>query len=744
MVSDFDSNTGVFSNSEDSSTNMSRLYGLSDFWHVMFEDSDKINTLLDANAISASDVYSKFLQLTSDITLEDVQESIGSQISLLILDKKDKVPGTDATYRLSTSAGGRLILNRPFLPTVSYEEGVHFSIDPYAEEISFHRDPFSDKFPIRTSPDGSPQLAMWVVDAVADEQIMGRTFGPLVGVEPSTSSEKFRDFLYGLFFLYTHGPDLVSIRKGLNVVLGIPLARDDEEVLSVRKNPGEDQYYVITDSNSYLLPYGLTPNLSEGDLLKVGDEVSSWVEVKDYENDGDWWINLEIPKDIIPYTPYGEIDSYAKAGSFTDYLMRNYLKTHTFLVKVNVSSFKNVETFGEIGALIRRVKPVHTNVVYVWVVPIADEVLSILEDAPQVVAEDHRCEYVLASLHRFRRNNASNSMDRCCALTDRMTMGYSEFELFGLDPMTAGTPQALMGGTCTGYVNRVSQFRPNTAYEKGVMKALFSRDPFTSPHVRGKMVFSRNIPEEDHQGRYNPSKDLVGGGMFVVPLYLTSERELASRIWSIGAGIPSGKYSFTLFRPKVSDGPINSSVINGSNANSSSTDIRGFYNTIFKKGTSDNYLGEAAPHYPRPDFVPMEEDVRDGDYLLCTKVYDRIVAVYLVTSNANLSPASASLSYMPDSDTLRLVDSEMPIGRGAGLSVGSPFYTTRGGTFQPAGITTRGAINEVPIADNPKGGTIARRAYSDSLNTMVSMSRSGVKLRVDKVLDSEWATEIPT
>ena len=53
--------------------NMTYLYGLSDFFTFIFEDTNKTNLMLEANAIKASDIYSHFLQLSSSISLDCIK-----------------------------------------------------------------------------------------------------------------------------------------------------------------------------------------------------------------------------------------------------------------------------------------------------------------------------------------------------------------------------------------------------------------------------------------------------------------------------------------------------------------------------------------------------------------------------------------------------------------------------------------------------------------------------------------------
>jgi len=118
------------------------------------------------------------------------------------------------------------------------------------------------------------------------------------------------------------------------------------------------------------------------DVLSVGDEIAVWVEVKDYQNDGDWWINFMIPSHVLPNIPTDipERNRYATEGSYADYLMRNYLKKHTFLVNVKTVSFKNIQSFEQLSKIIADVKPSYTTPIYVWTVPTSDEILALNDD----------------------------------------------------------------------------------------------------------------------------------------------------------------------------------------------------------------------------------------------------------------------------------------------------------------------------------------------------------------------------
>lgn len=396
--------------------NMTYAYGLGDFFSVMFEDTSVPNLLLESDTLVASEVYSRFLQLTSGMSLEDVQVTLGSQIKLVLLNSADLVEGTPSTYRLpSNIPSARYVANRPLLPTELLESKVDFDISQEEDGTCYIRfasrldngGSFSGQdyaFSSRLLQDGTTQYALWFVDAHIDERMISSCFGNLIGVDSSNSSEEFANFVYGLYYVYTQGPTLTVLRRGLNLVIGIPLARMQETVIDIRMYLQTDQYIVITDQNQYLIPYGLPPSVAIGDTLQVGQELAQWVEVKDYTSDGDWWLNLYIPSTLIPEPPAGDNSRYAVQGGQVDYIMRTYLKTHTFLVRVNVTTFKNNQNFTQLFSIINRSKPAYTQPVYVW--SVSNEETITLSEAETLIDIKHRVDYDIgASYEHMKRSS---------------------------------------------------------------------------------------------------------------------------------------------------------------------------------------------------------------------------------------------------------------------------------------------------------------------------------------------------
>lgn len=365
------------------SRNMAYLYGLSDFFSYIFEDTETLNLMLEAGAVSASDIYSKFLQLTTSISLADIQEQIGATIKLLIISESNQV-GSLPVYSISQPlAKAKFLSNRPFLPTELLEENVDFKIiqqDTVSSIVKFARPIEEYKFSKRPSLDGSTEYAVWVTDVAIDEQMMYKNFGKILGVTPEVSSEQFSNFVYGLYYLYLNGPTLKVMEQGLNLVLGVPLARENEKILDIQRSIEEDRYIVITNVNQYLIPRGIPPIVSIGEEVQVGSVLAKWIELKDYVSDGNWWINVSVPSTIIRTKPLSQVDRFARTGSFYDYLMTNYLKNNTFLIRINVGTFETNKYFNYISDIIYKSKPAHSQPIYVWRLDMGEDEFNTIEE----------------------------------------------------------------------------------------------------------------------------------------------------------------------------------------------------------------------------------------------------------------------------------------------------------------------------------------------------------------------------
>jgi hypothetical protein len=717
--------------------NMTYLYGLSDFFTIMFQDTSTVNLMLETTTQSASEIYSQFLQLTSTLSLENIAETVGSAITLVLVNSTATVAGQTNTFKLSeTILSSKYVANAPFLPTSLLESGVDFGLTTATDgttTITFAQAITSYAFPIQTLPDGSTNYALWFVDAAIDERLIAKYYGNLIGVTPANSTDAFYNFVYGLFYVYVQGPTLDVMSKGLNLALGIPLARAAETVLDIRQYLTTDQYIVITNANSYLIPYGLPPSVSIGDTLAVGDELANWVVIQDYQSNGDWWINMQIPPTIIPSLPDGQKDRYATAGSHFDYLMKNYLKKHTFLVNVNVSNFENIQQFAQLSSIIGRAKPAYTQPIYVWTIENLIETMTLTEEEFISTVQPERCEPMGLPIHQFFRNNTDNPCNRGCALFIRYNVPYWVAKICGTDPYIDGDTASMSfnGYAVSGFRNYVAQFRSNESWEPPWIRAVNQRQSGQWSMPRSQMGWCRGIfsptavdgvPVNVTGSSYN-----IPAGTRVVPLYTTTAADIDAKSIAIGVVPPDlTRWWFPLFGAAGGSQAINEVAINaGSRVNSSQVLVNN-YDLLFFRGSTVGYLSSQIPDVTGwQTYAPSVGEIQTGDYLVGIQIITGVIGVYWVTTD--LTNDAKPYWTVNVSDTLN-VQYDMPLTRIGGLN-GTPFYQLRGrGTLDYNNVN--GSINGQVIDGawvTPPPGV--DQQYIDKYNpTNVVINRSGVAL----------------
>lgn len=721
----------------ENTTNMTYLYGVSDFFTVMFEDPEKVNLLMEAEATACSEVYSRFLQLTSSVSLEDIQQTIGHSIKLVIISSADMVQGDVNVYSLKESiTTSRYIANKPLLPDTLLEENIDYRLEPQEDgtvRIRFASDISAAGFSTRLQDDGvTKEYALWFVDCEVDEQLISKYFGNLVAIDAQASTDVFKNFVYGLFYMYANGPVLDLIRKGLNLALGIPLCRGTETVLEIRKYLETDQYIVITDANQYVIPYGLTPVVEEGQVLSVSDEIARWVEVQDYQSDGDWWINLRIPSSVIPALPSGQVDRYATAGSHYDYLMRTYLKKHTFLVKVKVTSFKEDQIFQELGKIIRRAKPAYTIPIYIWTVDQEDD-LTLNDDSIPLRWDQFRCENLNLPIDKFRRDVSETPLKRGCPIFTRFTAPNYAARLTGSDGYINGSPDSFLGGIVNGYANYIRQVRNNTESERSWMRALLDRGSETVNGLRSRVGFFRGIhAASDSTFSYSgvPARTTAVmakavSSVRIIPLYATTQKDLSNKCINMGIRVPDlTEWTFDLLNITRVSNEIDSYGINEGLVDYTQVTLAANYTTLFFRGSDVNYLSNIMPDMAFNSWAPQVTDLRPGDYVMGIRVQDNILGMYWVTSNFDIQVPYAN--YVSDTESMTM---SMTLRPSRGMAVtGSAYYMLRG--RGSVGYNSSGLVineNAIDEAGQTVNGTV-NNDYSDQLNvTPITFTRDGTK-----------------
>ena len=422
------SSTG-FNDSLMSSHGNAHMYGLSDFWVHMFQDTEELGALLEQMNISMGDAYSLFLYLAGTSSLHDVASYVKRECALVTIRKKrDKVPGTFSTYKLHGNlVEATYLMNRPMLPTFSFENNVHFDIDMDKREITFFTDLTEDTIPSRIVLDDKGnevdiEYSLWAVNAVLDEKLMYRFYGKLAGTEvPKPSqAEKYKGFIKGLYFLYRNGPVVKLLEQGLSLSLGIPLARATERIVNIARDEINGDHIVITEDNYYRVPLKTLGNLSEGNTIIFGEPLVPIAKIIDYQIDPEWFQGMTMPFDLVdnlagmgygPKVFYETTESPYQASPIVIdqngnelqreafYLMDNYLKYHSFYIEVKWQTWSDMvdeDDQNEIHRMIQTAKPSYTYTFTAWNVDIPEDVSSV-EDILESLSMDYHFEDAIVS-----------------------------------------------------------------------------------------------------------------------------------------------------------------------------------------------------------------------------------------------------------------------------------------------------------------------------------------------------------
>ena len=110
------------------------------------------------------------------------------------------------------------------------------------------------------------EMSFWAPDALVDRYNLYNTFGYLIN-KFSDSSEEYRAFIRGVFQLFMLGPTLERFESAVNTVAGIPVARDENELLlgydSGATQSGADGFFDFTSSTFTAASAAFTP--TDGD-----------------------------------------------------------------------------------------------------------------------------------------------------------------------------------------------------------------------------------------------------------------------------------------------------------------------------------------------------------------------------------------------------------------------------------------------------------------------------------------------
>lgn len=307
------------------------LNGLSDLWLRFFKDKEVLEALYRGAEVLVGQAYLDLVSNVLNVSMREVPV-FNKELFRLLTIREDQVT-YDIThnywvFQLPESVKDfQYLYNKIFSPTTILEKGLHFEIDTSGEydELRFKTSPFDWEGSGLSVPgvaertidviqdDGTTaekrQLAFWIPDAQVDHYNLYLTYGYLLGrFEPS--SESFRALLRGISQYFTLGPTPDRITSALNITVGLPLVRDDGEVLQ-EVTLSDGIRYVKTDKQTYefdaLIPLreDVLDSSNWGKLAFTAFEyLTLTFIVQDWISAPTWWYEGVVPEALLPDEAY--------------------------------------------------------------------------------------------------------------------------------------------------------------------------------------------------------------------------------------------------------------------------------------------------------------------------------------------------------------------------------------------------------------------------------------------------------
>ncbi|NIP37089.1 MAG: hypothetical protein GWN12_19750, partial [Thermoplasmata archaeon] len=136
-----------------------------------------------------------------------------------------------------------------------------------------------------------PQLQpLWAEYVAYDERYLRDNFGLNVELD-EVSTDQYKSRVRGLYYAYFQGPTVSAIQLGVHLLVGLPIADEAGTVESVNPAFSGTLGLITVAGRDYLYPLLVGTDLQVGDEVDLFDPLSRGVEVIDYINDPDWFVN---------------------------------------------------------------------------------------------------------------------------------------------------------------------------------------------------------------------------------------------------------------------------------------------------------------------------------------------------------------------------------------------------------------------------------------------------------------------
>jgi hypothetical protein len=272
--------------------------------YLIIEVEDDVLQLIDNNQAAEDQLFMKAFPFTAKETIPPGREDdfIWTQTTTITVKTDGYTPaGTEYRFPIDDDIKiVKFIYNSLFDPLMIMESNNEYRIGKFGSNnfIYFKSNPFEfDNVAFRDFG-SNKQVALWLSEISLDKLNLWLNYGYQVDVFEE-SSQGYKDFLRGVYYYYTHGPQVTRVASALNIIAGIPvIATDDEIILSVSSSA--TGHTITTDQNTYVLPLKATPSVNPGDVMKAFDVMTDAFSVEDYRNTPNWFDNLLIPEELMP------------------------------------------------------------------------------------------------------------------------------------------------------------------------------------------------------------------------------------------------------------------------------------------------------------------------------------------------------------------------------------------------------------------------------------------------------------
>lgn len=322
-------------NIADSKTSFFR--GLSDLWQRFFKDKNQLIAMYQGSEIVIGQVY---LEMLSNVLNTSIRETrvFNKEFFKLLTIREDlleyDITRDQYVFELPDNIKDfQYLYNKIFEPTTLFEKNASgaygFEIDTSGEfdELRFTSNLFDwnddgtnvivPGVASRTvqveDDDGNisdqREVSFWIPDAQLDQFNMYLNYGYLLNrFEPS--SEGYRALLQGIMRYFVLGPTLSHITSALNTITGLPVVRNDGEVLQSVDTSDSEVNVVKTDQFSYEfakeipLREDIENTENWGTLtFDAFEQLTTVFTVKDAIKDPTWWFDTTIPQRLLPDEP---------------------------------------------------------------------------------------------------------------------------------------------------------------------------------------------------------------------------------------------------------------------------------------------------------------------------------------------------------------------------------------------------------------------------------------------------------